>query len=136
MITYYVCIYLIGALIAWLSLVGLFTSHCTIISNPYDSVRSFTILWERYFEHYYNWTKRNHYRDYSAAGGMALGSWATLICLIIIVPLVLLIERRSFRVIWDAIHLIPKKFPSQEHVKNYLMVLMSHKKIFGNELLR
>jgi hypothetical protein len=136
MITYYVCIYLIGALIAWLSMVGLFKSHCTSISNPYDSVRAFTILWERDLEHMYNWTKRNNYFDYLSSGVIALGSWVTLICLIVIVPCVLLIERRSLHALWTATHLIPEKSPSKEEVKNYLMVLVSHKKIFGNEPLR
>ncbi len=53
-----ICLYLIGVVIAWVLSIGSLASQCPSLTDPYESVREFPILWESCFDRQYNSTNQ------------------------------------------------------------------------------
>ncbi len=115
MITFGICVYLIGVILAWVLSIGVLASQCPSMTDPYESVREFTCLWELCFDKWYNSVKSMRNDDYKLSCCFALCSWGAVIGIIWAVNS----KPHNWKTIFKAMHLFPRPFPSKEEVLKY-----------------
>jgi hypothetical protein len=128
MIIFGICLYLIGVVIAWVLSIGSLASQCPSLTDPYESVREFPILWESCFDRQYNSTKSMRNDDYRLSCIFALFSWCAVGGIIQAVNL----RPHNWKTIFKAMHLFPRRFPSKEEVLSKEKVLKHYDAIKEN----
>ncbi len=114
MITFGICIYLIGVLLAWVLCTGFWFAWYPGLSNAYKSIDEFYLSWKSNFDNRYEFTYNQHKINYRRCRMFVLFSWFTVaIAFVDSIITVGIIE-------WfKTAHLFPRKFPSKEKVKLY-----------------
>ncbi len=111
---FFVCIYLIGVILAWVLSIGFLHSN---LIDPYDIACGFSTVSEKAFNMQYRVVKRMWSDAYRISVYYALLSWLA-VCAVIFVMIATSYHYITWKNTFKAMHLFPQRFPSQEELKH------------------